>query len=552
MTMGDSDHRKPTYPGTGPLYRRRSWCCSFAVPPASPDVRSIPSRNHHIQAKTQPPPQHHRRTKPENVEKAGPKSVPCSPQSALIGRIDPRRILSPGRVSPIDSDLTTINTNTIQAPTSATHEEEEEEEEEEVVVVLDSSLPNLLRSVSDSGYDAKVSVKGRNGGVLVLELSSDVLSANSDLFAALIADNNNNNNNKSSSAALMEVSGVENLVVFKETVLLMFEESDNGIIKKLMQMGVYRAIDVLEVAAGIKFSRAVFSCLRYLEAVPWTEEEEERLRRVLAVYQLDDDATDEISARFDSNETEEKNDTQESLSKHLVWSVITSSCSSDTNTRNEFKSLVKGVLCKSSVYEKEQPEINKEEMYKAGIYCVDSLVKLFEEGSKSGKPLIEGISREVDNINWLLEIMIDREIAEEFLEVWGKQRKLVEMHEGASPMVRYELSRVTGFMFIAMGKRRVQCGGEARAGLVELWFKPMLLDFGWLQRCKKGLDMREVEEGMGQTLLTLPLKQQYQVFMEWFRWFSKHGTECPNLSKAFQIWWRRSFLRGVDSSSTCR
>lgn len=254
-------------------------------------------------------------------------------------------------------------------------------------------------------------------------------------------------------------------------------------------------------------------------------------------------------ARFSSNETESS---QDSLSKKLVWSIT--SCS-DVNPRNELKSLVKGLLCKSSVYEKEQPEINKEDIYRAGKCCVDSLAKLFEEGSSSSskkeKPLIESISREVENINWLLEIMIDREIAEEFVEIWGKQRRLVEMHEKVSPMVRYEVSRVTGMIFIAMGKRRVQCGGEARAGLVEAWFKPMLVDFGWLQRCKKGLDMREVEDGMGQTLLTLPVKQQYQVFMEWFRWFSKHGTECPNLSKAFQIWWRRSFLRGVESS-TCR
>uniref|UniRef100_A0A2P2P010 Transcription regulator n=1 Tax=Rhizophora mucronata TaxID=61149 RepID=A0A2P2P010_RHIMU len=36
-------------------------------------------------------------------------------------------------------------------------------------------------------------------------------------------------------------------------------------------------------------------------------------------------------------------------------------------------------------------------------------------------------------------------------------------------------------------------------------------------------------------------------FMEWFSCFSKRGAECPNLSKAFQIWWRRSFLRGSET-----
>lgn len=210
-------------------------------------------------------------------------------------------------------------------------------------------------------------------------------------------------------------------------------------------------LDHKQVVAGIKVSRAGLSYLKYLEAVPWTEDEEERLRRVLALYNLDDAATEEILARFNSNETE---NTQENLSKQLVWSIT--SCS-DTNPRNELISLVKGILCKSSVYEKEQPEINKEDIYKAGKYCVYSLVKLFEEGrsSKSGRPLIEGISREVENIIWLLEIMIDWEIAEEFVEIWGKQRKLVEMHEEASPMVRYELSIVTGLMFTAIGKGRV-------------------------------------------------------------------------------------------------
>lgn len=88
---------------------------------------------------------------------------------------------------------------------------------------------------------------------------------------------------------------------------------------------------------------------------------------------------------------------------------------------------------------------------------MDLFVKLFEEGSssKSGKLLIEGISREGENIIWLLEIMIDWEIVEEFVEIWGKERKLVEMYEEVSLMVRYELSIVIGLMFIEIGKWRV-------------------------------------------------------------------------------------------------
>ena len=300
------------------------------------------------------------------------------------------------------------------------------------------------------------------------------------------------------------------------------------------------------------FTKGVLSCLKYLEAVPWSEEEEEKLRSLFARFKFDDATTKDILARL--YPLDSGGDAQGNLARQLVWSIT--SCV-DMNARNELKSLVKGLLCKSSVYEKDDSsDLNKEDIYTACRSCLDSLVTLFEEATnccerwakkEMDKPLIERISRQVDNINWLLDILVDRQIADEFVQMWGSQGELLRMHENTSPMVRYELSRVSAILFIAVGTRKMHCRSEARLGLMQAWFRPMLMDFGWLQRCKKGLDMKALEEAMGQALLTLPLKNQYTLFMEWFRCFSKHGTECPNLSKAFQIWWRRSFLRGSET-----
>lgn len=248
-------------------------------------------------------------------------------------------------------------------------------------------------------------------------------------------------------------------------------------------------------------------------------------------------------------------DSQPTLAKQLIWSITT--CS-DANAGNELKSLVKGLLCKSSVYEKDFPDLNKEDIYAVCESCLKSLSSLLEEASgtdtgqkfakkEKDKPLLERISKEVDNINWLLDILLDHQMAEEFVDLWANQEELLKMHKNASPMVRYELSRVSAMLFIAIGTRRFHCPSETRLRLLQVWFRPMLADFGWLQRCKKGLDMKALEEAMGQALLTLPLKEQYALFMDWFHCFSKHGTECPNLSKAFQIWWRRSFLRGSET-----
>ena len=307
------------------------------------------------------------------------------------------------------------------------------------------------------------------------------------------------------------------------------------------------------MAAGIKFTRGVLSCLKYLEAVPWTEEEEEKLRSLFTRFRFDEATTRDILGRLYLNDSA---DSQPNVALQLIWSITNSV---DANARNELKSLVKGLLSKSSVYEKNHLDFSKEDLYSVCHSCLASLVSLFEEASDTipperlaknkdmNKPLIERIARQVDNINWLLEIMFCGQIAEDFVDIWADQHQLLKMHDNASPMVRYELSRVSATLFVAIGTRKLQCRLEARSGLLQAWFNPMLLDFGWLQRCKKGLDMKALEEAMGHTLLTLPLKQQYMLFMEWFRYFSKHGTECPNLSKAFQIWWRRSFLRGSET-----
>lgn len=301
------------------------------------------------------------------------------------------------------------------------------------------------------------------------------------------------------------------------------------------------------------FTKGVLSCLRYLEAVPWTEEEEEKLRSLFTRFKFDDETTRDILGRLHLHNAV---DSEPNIARELVTSITT--CV-DANARNELKSLVKGLLCKSSVYEKNHLDLSKEDLYSVCHSCLGSLISLFEEANDAihperltkkemKKPLIERVSRQVDNINWLLEIMLDMQIAEDFVDIWADQHQLLQIHDKASPMVRYELSRVSAILFVAMATRKLQCRLEARSGLLQAWFKPMLLDFGWLQRCRKGLDIKVLQEAMGQTLLTLPLKQQHMLFMEWFRHFSSHGTECPNLSKAFQIWWRRSFLRG---SETC-
>lgn len=201
-------------------------------------------------------------TKPDLLSKPAYNSVPNSPQSAksgltIVGRIDPRRILSPGRVSPIDSDPIVGSIQKMShEPIPVVDSMPKSRSESFRAPTIGIPGPGQY-SGPDSGsaggeereevYDARLNMKGKNGAVLVLELNSEVLAANSEVFAELISEHKRGSSSGSNRMCRIEVPEVDNLGVFRETIELMFEDDEN-ITKKLLKMGVYRAIDVLEVS----------------------------------------------------------------------------------------------------------------------------------------------------------------------------------------------------------------------------------------------------------------------------------------------------------------
>jgi ABC-type transporter Mla MlaB component len=355
-----------------------------------------------------------------------------------------------------------------------------------------------------------------------------VLCENSEFFRGLIEND----------TTAIEVDNVD---LFRDAIqLIEFNEKD--LMRSIMKNGVSHTIDLLEVMCTIKYERGITSCLKYIEAAPWTENEEEKLKILFSKIKLERPIVNDIVLRL-NQKADFASSAEGDLAVHLIRQIANSSNSS---ARKDMQSLVNSILCESSVYQKDHTRINRDSLYQLCNSCLSSLKDLFKEETSVGtKPLIERVSSQVENLTWLFKILINNNMAEEFVDLWGNQEELVKSHERYSPMVRYELSRVSVCVFIALGKGKLQCKGEVRLQVFNSWFRPILLDFGWLKRCPKGLDFRMFEETLGRALLTLPLVQQQRLFEEWFSFFSVRGTECPNLSAAFQVWWRRSFVRSV-------
>ncbi|KAJ1288793.1 hypothetical protein BS78_02G115400 [Paspalum vaginatum] len=516
----------------------RAWCCAFAGATNSPDLRPLPS------ASSAASPAAGRKLPPKSPSAPSFYGSPTSSRLAgLGGLIDPRRILSPGRVSPIDPDGLPLPLPPPPPPPPA------DAVEQQGTVIVPAERPAAVSAAREEGggaLDLRLLLRGRDGRCVLMELDSRVLCGCSAFFAAMApAEDAAAAAGGGGAGRRIEVDGVENLDAFKAAVELMYEPDP---VRWLAAAGVSRAVDVLEVCSSIMFSRGIRSCLTYIEAVPWNENEEEKLKNLLARFTFDDAISQDILARLRPHSWKSSDD----LTVQLIQSVTSST---NTGARKDMQSLVNGLLSKSSVYQKDSSGLNKESLYQICYSCLESLVDLFEEATeqayhigqavvvRGSKPLIERISSQTENLNWLLDILVNNDIAEDFVELWAKQDRLISMHEQASAMIRYELSRISAGVFIALGKGKVQCRGEVRSLLFDGWFSIMLLDFGWLQRCSKGLDLRSLEENLGRGLLTLPLRQQQCFFEEWFQFYATKGAECPNLIRAFQVWWRRSFIR---------
>ncbi|XP_066354039.1 BTB/POZ domain-containing protein At2g13690-like [Miscanthus floridulus] len=352
----------------------------------------------------------------------------------------------------------------------------------------------------------------------------------------------------------LTVEGMVEVDAFREAVDMMLEDEDEAAaMRRLARGGVARAIDVLEVALSLMFDRGVNNCLTYLDAVPWNESEEETIKKLMYQHSSYKAAFSDLLARLQP----ERPASSAELVVELADSITKGT---NNNARKELRNLVNGILSKSSVYIKGDKELDSRCIYCICHSCLNSLVGLFEESSELahadqtslssvGKGPLSRIYKLVEDINWLLQILIDRQMGEEFVDVWANQKTLSSMHERVSPMVRHELSRISATVFIAMGSGKLHCTGDRRFGVFQAWFRPMLVDFGWLRRYPKGLNMTALEEGIGQALLTLTLKQQQALFLEWFEAFSGQGRECPDLIRAFQVWWRRSFVRSLGSTS---
>ncbi|CAA7038199.1 unnamed protein product [Microthlaspi erraticum] len=124
--------------------------------------------------------------------------------------------------------------------------------------------------------DAKLTLVGRDGHRATMDVHKKVLSEKSKFFMEKMKSRRENG---VSQPHIVECDDVETYV---ETVVLMYCDDLKN---KLIGENVFKVLALLKVSSAIEFEEGIKSCLEYLEAAPWSEEEEQTV--VSCIEKLD-------------------------------------------------------------------------------------------------------------------------------------------------------------------------------------------------------------------------------------------------------------------------
>ncbi|GMJ00317.1 hypothetical protein like AT1G63850 [Hibiscus trionum] len=384
--------------------------------------------------------------------------------------------------------------------------------------------------------DIKLTLSSKDGLSVSLNVHRQILVAHSRFFAVRLSDRwTMDQRNGSAGPYIVEIADCDDVEVYIEALRLMYCKD---LRKKLMREDVSKVLGILKVSAAIGFDAGVLSCLEYLEAAPWAEDEEEKVASLLAELRLENAGAGEVLKRVSvevTNGTDEGDDNEQVLLK-LLHVVLEGK---DEKARREMKRLVLKMLRENSSHN----DLRKESLYSASDGCLELLQYHFLRAASADLQDASQIARQADNLHWILDILVDRQIGEDFLKTWASQSELSDAHSKVPVVHRYEVSRVTARLFVGIGKGQLLASKEVRCLLLQTWLVPFYNDFGWMRRTSKGLDRLLIEDSLSNTILTLPLAWQQEILLTWFDRFLNSGEDCPNIQKGFEVWWRRVFWR---------
>ncbi|XP_076956668.1 BTB/POZ domain-containing protein At1g63850-like [Bidens hawaiensis] len=310
---------------------------------------------------------------------------------------------------------------------------------------------------------------------------------------------------------------------------------------------VSTALELLPIALELLFEDCVTACVKFLEAVPWTEDEE---RTVLSLIPLlSDEESSELLARISPPKSD--------LSEEMLHGLILTAIHNHPNMAFA-KAFVAKLLRDFSSRELARRVLDKS--------FETSLNMVKESLDEYSSPDLRGDHNETEAIQrlnlhtamtngrhllWLIERMIELRAADTAVKAWSEQALFTANLQRAFrddawrnivPGLPSVVMRCTCKLANAVAAGVILSSRQVRMKLVKDWLPVLIV-------CKDNMTPMltnhkslylELEETFLKIISTLPMSEAQELLQQCLSFSTRNVEDCPHLVAAFTTWFRRA------------
>ncbi|KAG0614608.1 hypothetical protein M758_6G190000 [Ceratodon purpureus] len=329
------------------------------------------------------------------------------------------------------------------------------------------------------------------------------------------------------------------------TLKLLYTHDFFGTIKN-----VESALNILPIAAQLLYDHCISFCVRFLEAVSWTREEERRIVELVSCLQLDESSA--LLARL----SPVKESAVVDMFNGLVYAA-THNHQNGATVKAFVAQLLSGHASRDTVRQV------LDRAFKHSLKIVQDSVEEYTSPNVRGHhDEIEALQRQhlhtaVVNgrhLLWIVERMIELRVAETAVVEWSEQGAFTanlkrafsdDTWRNIAPGLPALVLRCTCRLASAVSVGSIIASQQVRLKLVKDWL-PVLVSRDNLVSANHNKSLhQELEDVFLNIILTLPMADAQKLLQQCLSFATRNLEDCPHLVNAFDVWFRRATQASV-------
>ncbi|XP_044509626.1 BTB/POZ domain-containing protein At3g05675-like [Mangifera indica] len=306
------------------------------------------------------------------------------------------------------------------------------------------------------------------------------------------------------------------------------------------------ALDLLPVALKLLFEDCVKACVKFIEAVPWTEEEEKRVIEIIPLIR--EEQSRELLSRLYAPD-----DSCEEMLNGLIMSAI----HNHPNTAS-VKAFVAKLLREFASRESARRVLERafEESLKVVKESLEEYSSPDFRGDTCETEAIQRLNLHTAMTNgrhlvWLVERMIELRVADSAVKEWIEQAEFTvnlqrtfrdDAWRNIVPGLPSVVMRCTCKLANGVAGGTILATRQVRMKLVKDWLPVLIVckdNVSPLVPSQKALYL-DLEETFLRIISTLPMSDAQELLQQCLSFSTKNLEDCPHLIRAFNTWFRRA------------